>query len=331
MRENVLGLPAAEVELGPGGEKFETGFCKLSAAFAHQHGIEAFAQGVQMQYVGGGVGELRLAQALRTPVARLLLLRQIDIQHLAHQILQAVAIGVGSGKPRGDLGAVDRLRHHAEAVVERREVEARKVKYLGDRGIGQQRLQVWRVARALCDLNDIGAAVAVRHLHHAEPVAMRMQAHGLGVDRYRVGVARNIGQVAAMQADGHENSLGVPGRFDLKQPIAPGCKRRAAGLLPGPGNEPSQRFSAGADGAVRIRDLDYGQGQMVPRKGLEPSRPLSHWHLKPARLPIPPPGPGAGYYGSLARLSNWQCAPENTLYRKAPMTYRNRQISPLPA
>jgi hypothetical protein len=31
---------------------------------------------------------------------------------------------------------------------------------------------------------------------------------------------------------------------------------------------------------------------LVPRKGLEPSRPLSHWHLKPARLPIPPPGPG---------------------------------------
>ena len=31
---------------------------------------------------------------------------------------------------------------------------------------------------------------------------------------------------------------------------------------------------------------------MVPRKGLEPSRLLGHWHLKPARLPIPPPGPG---------------------------------------
>ena len=49
---------------------------------------------------------------------------------------------------------------------------------------------------------------------------------------------------------------------------------------------------------------------VVPRKGLEPSRPLSHWHLKPARLPIPPPGHaawacGAGYYGSAARLSNW--------------------------
>src|ERR1700676_2214977 len=35
-----------------------------------------------------------------------------------------------------------------------------------------------------------------------------------------------------------------------------------------------------------------GLGKLVPRKGLEPSRPLSHWHLKPARLPIPPPGPG---------------------------------------
>src|ERR1700710_127212 len=30
---------------------------------------------------------------------------------------------------------------------------------------------------------------------------------------------------------------------------------------------------------------------VVPRRGLEPPRPLSHWHLKPARLPIPPPGP----------------------------------------
>src|SRR6202789_2172118 len=43
---------------------------------------------------------------------------------------------------------------------------------------------------------------------------------------------------------------------------------------------------------------------MVPRKGLEPSRLLGHWHLKPARLPIPPPGHGAASYGSVARLSN---------------------------
>src|SRR5688572_16994115 len=32
------------------------------------------------------------------------------------------------------------------------------------------------------------------------------------------------------------------------------------------------------------------EGLMVPRRGLEPPRVLPHWHLKPARLPIPPPG-----------------------------------------
>ena len=29
---------------------------------------------------------------------------------------------------------------------------------------------------------------------------------------------------------------------------------------------------------------------LVPGAGLEPARPCEHWHLKPARLPIPPPG-----------------------------------------
>ena len=29
---------------------------------------------------------------------------------------------------------------------------------------------------------------------------------------------------------------------------------------------------------------------MVPRRRLELPRPKGHWHLKPARLPIPPPG-----------------------------------------
>src|SRR5579862_6309275 len=50
--------------------------------------------------------------------------------------------------------------------------------------------------------------------------------------------------------------------------------------------------------------------RVVPRKGLEPSRLLGHWHLKPARLPIPPPGHGAASYGSVARLSNCISATE---------------------
>jgi hypothetical protein len=49
-----------------------------------------------------------------------------------------------------------------------------------------------------------------------------------------------------------------------------------------------------ATATVAANDPAIWAWAMVPRKGLEPSRPLSHWHLKPARLPIPPPGPGAG-------------------------------------
>ena len=42
-------------------------------------------------------------------------------------------------------------------------------------------------------------AVAARQLHEAEPVAMRVEAHRLGIDRDRVAEQKTLGQVAAMQ------------------------------------------------------------------------------------------------------------------------------------
>jgi hypothetical protein len=63
MREDVLGLPAAEIELGPGRQEVEAGLRQLGAAFARQHRVETFAQAMQMQHVGSGIGELRLAKA----------------------------------------------------------------------------------------------------------------------------------------------------------------------------------------------------------------------------------------------------------------------------
>ena len=43
-----------------------------------------------------------------------------------------------------------------------------------------------------------------------------------------------------------------------------------------------------------VRKASNGRGAikmaMVPRRRLELPRPNGHWHLKPARLPIPPPG-----------------------------------------
>ena len=64
-----------------------------------------------------------------------------------------------------------------------------------------------------------------------------------------------------------------------------------------------------------------GKG-VVPRKGLEPSRPLSHWHLKPARLPIPPPGHVAGLVRiGHALVKSLRCHP-NALYSEAVLAYR---------
>src|SRR5882757_8273814 len=99
MRKNVLVLPALQVEFGPHRQELKARLRQFSAAFAREHGIETLAQPVQMQYVGSRVSELRIAQALRTPVARLLLFRQIDIENLAHQILEAMAVGIGPAQP----------------------------------------------------------------------------------------------------------------------------------------------------------------------------------------------------------------------------------------
>src|SRR5262245_60557055 len=48
------------------------------------------------------------------------------------------------------------------------------------------------------------------------------------------------------------------------------------------------RFSSNDD-LARSRAGDGGAA-MVPRRRLELPRPCGHWYLKPARLPIPPPG-----------------------------------------
>ena len=61
MGENVLGFPALQIEPGPRREESETGLRQFQAAFAREHRVEAFAQRVQMQNVGGRVCELRIA------------------------------------------------------------------------------------------------------------------------------------------------------------------------------------------------------------------------------------------------------------------------------
>ena len=104
---------------------------------------------------------------------------------LGADVLQPVSVGVGAGEPRGDLGAEHRLGHDAERVEEHSDVEAPVMEELGDRRVREQRDQVGRLRLARRDLDHVGGAVAWRDLHHAQPVAMRVEPQRLGVDRHR--------------------------------------------------------------------------------------------------------------------------------------------------
>src|ERR1700752_1636476 len=90
MSENVVVLPALQIEPGPGGEELEAGLRQSLAALAGEHGVELLAQRAEMEQVGGRIGKLRIGQGRGAPVARLLLLRQVDTEHLPRQILQAM-------------------------------------------------------------------------------------------------------------------------------------------------------------------------------------------------------------------------------------------------
>src|SRR5947207_1432483 len=83
------------------------------APLAGEHAIEPGLERVQMQHVGGGIGDLGLGQVGRPPVGELLLLGEVDPEQLAHEVLEPVLVGIGAGEPRGDLGAVERRRHDA--------------------------------------------------------------------------------------------------------------------------------------------------------------------------------------------------------------------------
>jgi hypothetical protein len=51
---------------------------------------------------------------------------------------------------------------------------------------------------------------------------------------------------------------------------------------------------------------------VVPKGGLEPPRPLDHWTLNPARLPIPPLRPGRSWIVSSAPIPVKRCRGSET-------------------
>ena len=164
-------------------QEAEAGLGSRHPALAREHGVELGLQRVQVEHVGGGVVLLLVGELVGAPVGALLLLGQVDAEQLPAQVLEAVAVGVGARQLGGDLGAVDGPGHRRPGAARAwRCRSGAKWKILSTAGIGQQRLEARRRPVLAVELHQMGAAVAGRELHQAQPVAVRLEAQRLGVD-----------------------------------------------------------------------------------------------------------------------------------------------------
>src|SRR5215471_19220510 len=101
MGKDVLGGPAGKVKPDPVRQEAKTGRREVRAPLTDENGVELFLERVQVQHIGRRVGELRVGQRLGAPIGELLLLGEVDAQHFAHEVLEAVLVGVGARDPRG--------------------------------------------------------------------------------------------------------------------------------------------------------------------------------------------------------------------------------------
>src|ERR1700677_1270475 len=95
VRKNIHRLESRKIKADAIGEISEGGARESVPALAFQYGVKLLAQDVQMQHVRCGIGELSFAQGLGSPIGRLLLLGDLDVQQLARQVLESVPVGVG--------------------------------------------------------------------------------------------------------------------------------------------------------------------------------------------------------------------------------------------
>ena len=115
-------------------------------------------------------------------------------------------VGVGARELGGDLGAIDRGRHHAEGVTQHAHVEAAEMKQLQRLGVAEHGGEARRRLLTRRDAHDLGVAVAAAQLHHAEPVATEREAHGLGVDGDRRSQIETLRKVAFVKPNRHRET-----------------------------------------------------------------------------------------------------------------------------
>src|SRR5205807_9867108 len=101
--------------------------------------------------------------------------------------------------------------HDTEVMINHRQVEAREMKQLGYAAVSQQLPQPRRRIGSGRELDEMRVPVAGRELEEAQPVAMRVEPHCLGVDRNDWSEVEPFREIAAIKPIGH------PGQ----QPAAP--------------------------------------------------------------------------------------------------------------
>ena len=127
-----------EVEPDPVRQEAEAGRRQLvrpSRASMRRAGLER----MQVEDVGGGIGDLRVGESWAPQSEALLLLGQVDAEQLARQVLQPVPVGIGARQPRRDLGAIDRAGMTPKRWYSTPRSKRAKWKILSDVGVGQQR------------------------------------------------------------------------------------------------------------------------------------------------------------------------------------------------
>ena len=124
-----------------------------------------------------------------------------------------MAVGIGPGQARGDLGAIDRAAHDAEILGDHRDVEAPKMENFGDPFVSEHTLQIGGFVLSGTELDDVADPIARRQLHEAQAVAQRIEAQRLRIDGDAVAEAQIRGDIAFMKFDLNGNERVPRGRL----------------------------------------------------------------------------------------------------------------------
>src|SRR6185369_8257660 len=108
MGENVLFGPARNIEQRARRKEVETGAGKGRALLALEPLVELFLERMEITDIARRIFALSVRELVGAPVAGLLLLRNLVPQKLLDQVLEPMAIGIGTDQPRSGACAIKR-------------------------------------------------------------------------------------------------------------------------------------------------------------------------------------------------------------------------------